>query len=82
MITKIRNLISSDPKSYWQIISKDTKSHAKINNISLEVFAEYFAALNKQDNEENDFEISGILDEYNNEINLPFSEEEISSAIS
>ena len=40
MITKIRNLKSSDPKSYWQIISKDSKSHAKINNISLEVFAE------------------------------------------
>ena len=82
MITKIRNLKSSDPKSYWQIISNDTKSHAKINNISLEVFAEYFAALNKQDNEENDSEIVGILDEYNNEINLPFNEEEISSAIS
>ena len=66
MITKIRNLKSSDPQSYWQIISKDTKSHAKINSISLEVFAEYFVALNKQDNEESDSEILGILDEYNN----------------
>ena len=53
MLNQRLSRCASTPPAQHQCIVR-TKSHAKINNISLEVFAEYFAALNKQDNEEND----------------------------
>ena len=71
---KIRNLKSTDPGKYWNIINPRNK-RAKIGNISMDAAWSHFKDLNKDDSD-----ISGEVTENsanNHIINEPFTIEEI-----
>ena len=71
---KIRNLKSTDPGKYWNIINPRNK-RAKIGNISMDAAWSHFKDLNKDDSDISDVVIENSAK--NHIINEPFTIEEI-----
>ena len=55
-ISKLRNLKTNDPKSYWSLLNKTTdENKAYVNKVALETFYDHFKNLNNINNDNNDF---------------------------
>ena len=79
---KLRNLRSSNSKEFWDIINKECSDSTKDNNIALESFFEHFKNLSKDDNDINadnnhEFDPRTVTHGLNEEINNPFTSDEI-----
>ncbi len=71
---RIRNLKSSNPRDYWNIINKKPSSSVPLNAVSSEVFVEHFKKLNASLDNADD----GFVNNFNNAaLNVPFTGEEI-----
>lgn len=83
--SKLRNLRHSDPKAYWNMLNKFSRERKGIlkKGFSRCFFYEYFSKLNTihTEDENNVFGLSKIP-YFNNELNCPFTAEEISKTIS
>ena len=55
-ISKLRNLKTKDPKSYWSLFNKSTDQNKTIvNKVALESFYDHFKSLNNVNSDNNDF---------------------------
>ena len=87
---RLRNSKSKDPKVYWNIINNTKKVKPKQGNITLSSFYEHFSSLsdipasepNITPSQLDDFDPRLITHSINEEINRPFSTEEILDVIS
>jgi hypothetical protein len=84
----LRNLKSTNPKEYWNILNKGCKKTDKSNNIALDVFMNYFKKLSQKpdditciDGDFIDFDPRKIKHSINEQINVEFSIEEIKEQI-
>jgi len=77
----IRNLEKTNTKEYWKIINKD-KSTDQAGNIELDTFAEHFKNLGEEEGTADDvpFKLQDINISQNEELNLPFTLEEVRQA--
>ena len=80
---KLRTLKTDNPKEFWKLIC--TNEGSDINSkIHINVLAEYFANLNKDDNTYEEYEVQRSVDksDFQNEfLNMPFHEDEIMSVL-
>ena len=85
MQNKIRNLKSTDPKVYWQIINKSADDHTRqeVKKISMQIFVEHFKKLNTNDSkrDEGDVTDNTNIDNLNVELNKPFEPDEVKKSI-
>ena len=80
-ISKIRELRSTDPKSYWRLLNKGSKrSKETANLVALDTFFEHFKELNN-DKVDIDFDMPTNIPEYNSLINQKISEKEVVDAV-
>ena len=83
-ISKLRNLKTKDPKSYWSLLNKSTDQIKTIvNKVALESFYDRFKNLNNVNNDNNDFNFNIQNADVNDnfELNKSFSENDIVHAI-
>ena len=78
--TKLRNLKTTNPKEYWEILNSNSKE--KISKIAVETFLEHFKKLNTVDstNEDSDPNVNGSKNcpqHDNSALNYHFTEEEV-----
>ena len=78
----IRNLKSSDPKAYWNILNKSKDSNKTMGNISLNVFMKHFKKLSSSPIQDTDNVKQTFTDEsINVDINRLFSLDEILTVV-
>ena len=85
MQNKVRNLKSTDPKVYWQIINKSADDHTRqeVKKISMQIFVEHFKKPNTNDSkrDEGDVTDNTNIDNLNVELNKPFEPDEVKKSI-
>ena len=84
---RLRNLKSTNPKEYWDILNNATKKGEIISKVSIEIFLEHFKKMGDREqnehNTENQYFNPSTMDRgANREINRPFQLEEIKMQIS
>ena len=82
---KLRNLKSTNPKEYWNILNKTTEGKQAIANISIDFFAEHFKKLGDQNTDKDEvpaFYPQNIDHSINEELNKDFSVNEVTFLIS
>ena len=78
-IKKVRNLESTDPKSFWSLINRsDPQSKVIEHKVSLETFLDHFKKLNtiEEDDDFDNINISNIT-ELNTDLNREITSEEV-----
>ena len=86
-ISKLRNLLTGDPKSYWSLLNKSSgQPSSTIEKVALETFYEHFENINNLQNRADDnFQLSVNFTNHtfnkNDEFNRTFSEEEVLRAV-
>ena len=81
---KLRTLKTDNPKEFWKLICTNEGSDVN-SKIHINVLAEYFANLNKDDNTYEEYEVQRSVDksDFQNEfLNMPFHEDEIMTVLS
>lgn len=83
-ISKLRNMKTKDPKSYWSLLNKSSdKSKSVVNKVALETFYDHFKNLNNENEGQDVF----TFDIHNSEVNdnfelyRSFTEDDISRSI-
>ena len=82
---KLKNLKSSNPKEYWNILNKSIESKQTISKISLECFKKHFQKLEEPDDTTSDevpFNPHDVNHSINEELNKDFTAVEIKLLIS
>ena len=81
---KLKNLKTSNPKEYWNILNKSTEGKKAVSKISIECFAEHFRKLGEvqADNDEKIFNPTNINHSINEDLNDDFTPDEIKLLIS
>ncbi len=77
---KLRNLRSSDPKAYWQILNGKDKS--KISKVAIEVFLEHFKKINEDSTSTSSANDTQIPKPENGDLDYYFTEEEVRKSTS
>ena len=85
MQNKIRNLKSTDPKVYWQIINKSADDHTRqeVKKISMQIFVKHFKKFNTNDSKRDEGDVTDNTnsDNLNVELNKPFEPDEAKKSI-
>jgi hypothetical protein len=79
----LRNLKTSNPKEYWNILNKHSNKSSTTGNIALESFMAHFKKLSQSDNidQTDDFNPTGINHSVNENINKAFVLDEVVAVI-
>lgn len=79
--SKLRNMHSSDPKSYWRFLNSLNRNNST-NVPDIKVFYEYFQKVNKVTDNEESFHVDDTNMNFDDDIlNSPFTNSEISKVI-
>ena len=80
---KVRSLKNSKPREYWNLLKNSEKRTETVCNISTDIFKGHFKKLSQNINvgESPDFDPTSIQHSINDDINFPFTIEEIQAQI-
>ena len=81
LIKRIRNLQSTDPKQYWNILNRGSNSRQNLHDISKETFLDHFKNLNIIQNTDYEDLQPEEITHLNDELDEPISENEVLKAI-
>ena len=82
---KLKNLKSTNPKEYWNILNKSSEGKQSASKISVECFANHFQKLGEVQNDtedETNFDPNNIVHSINEDLNKDFFVTEIKLLIS
>lgn len=89
----LRQLKSSNPKQYWEILNKGSHDVTKLGKIAIDTFYKHFKKLSQKDEtlvidpdadskEPDDFNPQSVNGQVNEEMNKPFTFDEVSKVVS